>query len=151
MKLYMYRWRREGGVVGHRELLRLFSFTHPFWACLGGLQLYMPRRPETWVLLWNIWWNADACRSARLSSGRIVLRVTQVAMRGNSCIHPIDLSWNSRYFHKMKSTSTNNYSSSPTSVFCIFHSPLYLYQFEHNNFFGNIDLEKSCAWNEFYI
>ena len=29
--------------------------------------------------------------SARLSSGRIVLRVTQVAMRGNSCIHPIDL------------------------------------------------------------
>ena len=91
MKLYMYRWRREGGVVRHCELLRLFSFTHPFWACLGGLQPYMPRRPETWVLLWNIWWNADACRSARLSSGRIVLRVTQVAMRGNSCIHPIDL------------------------------------------------------------
>ena len=87
----MYRWRREGGVVGHRELLRLFPFTHPFWACLWGLQPYMPRRPETWVLLWNIWWNADACRSARLSSGRIVLRVTQVAMRSNSCIHPIDL------------------------------------------------------------
>ena len=57
-------------MVGHREFLRLFSFTHPFWACLGGLQLYMPR----------------GCYTCR-----IVLRVTQVAMRGNSCIHPIDL------------------------------------------------------------
>ena len=49
----------------------------------------------------------------------------------------------------MKSTSTNNYSSSPTSVFCIFHSPLYLYQFEHNIYFGNIDLEKSCGGTSF--
>ena len=40
-------WGGWASVAGHRELLRLFSFTHPFWACLGGLQPYMPRRPET--------------------------------------------------------------------------------------------------------
>ena len=159
----MYRWRREGGVVGHRELLRLFSFTHPFWACLGGLQPYMPRRPDTWVLLWNIWWNADACRSARLSSGRIVLRVTQVAMRGNSCIHPIDLISNTLLLVvkngveivgtsiKWKVLVLTTILVPPTSVFCILHSPLYLYQFEHNNFFRNIDLEKSCVERVLYL
>ena len=141
-------------------------FLHsPILSMPGGLTTIHARTYtwETWVLLWNIWWNADACRSARLSSGRIVLRVTQVAMRGNSCIHPIDLISNTPLLVvkngveivgtsiKWKVLVLTTILVPPTSVFCIFHSPLYLYQFEHNNFFGNIDLEKSCAWNEFYI
>ena len=44
----MYRWRREGGVAGHRGLLRLFSFLHsPVFGMPGGFtKSYMPRSLE---------------------------------------------------------------------------------------------------------
>ena len=65
-------------MVGHRGLLRLSSFTHPFWACLGGLRSYMPIHPRLGFYCEIYGGTPTRVCSARLSSGRIVPRVTPV-------------------------------------------------------------------------
>ena len=74
----MYRWWCEGG--GDRawwvmESVFLRSPDKGFWACLVDLPPDIPRRPETWATVCNL---MLAFRTAPLSSGRIVPRVTIV-------------------------------------------------------------------------
>ena len=57
MRWMMYRWWCEGG--GDRawwviESVFLRSPDKGFWACLGDIPPDMPRRPETWVSLYNL-------------------------------------------------------------------------------------------------
>ena len=57
MTWMMYRWWCEGG--GDRawwviENVFLRSPVKGFWACLGDIPPDMPKRPETWVLLYNL-------------------------------------------------------------------------------------------------
>ena len=57
MRWMMYRWWCEGG--GDRtwwviESVFLRSHDKGFWACLGDIPPDMPRRPETWVSLYNL-------------------------------------------------------------------------------------------------
>ena len=60
MRWMMYRWWCEGG--GDRawwviESVFLRSPDKGFWACLGDIPPDMPRRPETWVSLYNLMMN----------------------------------------------------------------------------------------------
>ena len=57
MRWMMYRWWCEGG--GDRawwviESVFLRLPDKGFWACLGDIPPDMPRRPETWVSLYNL-------------------------------------------------------------------------------------------------
>ena len=57
MRWMMYRWWCEGG--GDRawwviESVFLRSPDKGFWTCLGDIPPDMPRRPETWVSLYNL-------------------------------------------------------------------------------------------------
>ena len=65
----MYRWWCEGG--GDRawwdiESVFLRSPDKGFWACLGDIPPDMPRRPETWVSLYN--WMMKLCGILRSSA-----------------------------------------------------------------------------------
>ena len=79
MRWMVYRWWCEGG--GDRawwfiESVFLRSPEKGFWACLWDLPPEMLRRLETWVSLCNLMLKLLAFRTAPLSSGRIVPRVT---------------------------------------------------------------------------
>ena len=73
MRWTMYRWWREGGVIGHGELLRVFSFTHPIRGSVHVFrQIYRQACPNVQRLVFF------CSKAAPLSSGRIVPRVTMV-------------------------------------------------------------------------
>ena len=89
MRWMMYRWWCEGGGdrawwIIERVILRLPN--KGFWACLGDLLPYMPRRPETWVSLCSLM--LKLCDSAILWSDS-----PQSNNRKGNSIHPPWETW----------------------------------------------------------
>ena len=56
MRWMMYRWCEGGGDRAWWVIESVFlrSPDKGFWACLGDIPPDMPRRPETWVSLYNL-------------------------------------------------------------------------------------------------
>ena len=111
MRWMMYRWWCEGERdrawwVIERVFLR--SPNKGFWACLGDLLPYMPRRPETWVSLCNLM--LKLCGSAILWSDS-----PQSSNRKGNSIHPPWETWcQTLYWRLFKATTA--YTSACTDA-----------------------------------